>query len=262
MDSQVDQEHQIAVFVDLDNIAIGVKEAKIAKLDISKILDRLVEKGKITVKKAYADWTAWPQYKRPFHECAVELIDIPRRKMSGKNSADIKMVVDALELSYTKSHVDTFALISGDSDFSPLVSQLRENNKKIIGLGVKHSSSNLLIDNCDEFIFYEDLVRTTKKRTRKTSKKTARKFNKEQEAAFSLLISSIAALQRENYEVIWGSMVKQTMKRKQPTFSEEYHGYTHFSRLLEDAEKNKLIKVHKDQRSGTYIIDELIEHDI
>lgn len=262
MDSQVDQEHQIAVFVDLDNIAIGVKEAKIAKLDISKILDRLVEKGKITVKKAYADWTAWPQYKRPFHECAVELIDIPRRKMSGKNSADIKMVVDALELSYTKSHVDTFALISGDSDFSPLVSQLRENNKKIIGLGVKHSSSNLLIDNCDEFIFYEDLVRTTKKRARKTSKKTARKFNKEQEAAFSLLISSIAALQRENYEVIWGSMVKQTMKRKQPTFSEEYHGYTHFSRLLEDAEKNKLIKVHKDQRSGTYIIDELLEHDI
>ena len=262
MDSQVDQEHQIAVFVDLDNIAIGVKEAKIAKLDISKILDRLVEKGKITVKKAYADWTAWPQYKRPFHECAVELIDIPRRKMSGKNSADIKMVVDALELSYTKSHVDTFALISGDSDFSPLVSQLRENNKKIIGLGVKHSSSNLLIANCDEFIFYEDLVRTTKKRARKTSKKTARKFNKEQEAAFSLLISSIAALQRENYEVIWGSMVKQTMKRKQPTFSEEYHGYTHFSRLLEDAEKNKLIKVHKDQRSGTYIIDELLEHDI
>ena len=262
MDSQVDQEHQIAVFVDLDNIAIGVKEAKIAKLDISKILDRLVEKGKITVKKAYADWTAWPQYKRPFHECAIELIDIPRRKMSGKNSADIKMVVDALELSYTKSHVDTFALISGDSDFSPLVSQLRENNKKIIGLGVKHSSSNLLIDNCDEFIFYEDLVRTTKKRSRKTSKKTTPKFNKEQEAAFSLLISSIAALQRENYEVIWGSMVKQTMKRKQPTFSEEYHGYTHFSRLLEDAEKNKLIKVHKDQRSGTYIIDELLEHDI
>lgn len=259
MDSQVDQEHQIAVFVDLDNIAIGVKEAKIAKLDISKILDRLVEKGKITVKKAYADWTAWPQYKRPFHECAVELIDIPRRKMSGKNSADIKMVVDALELSYTKSHVDTFALISGDSDFSPLVSQLRANNKKIIGLGVKHSSSNLLIDNCDEFIFYEDLVRTTKKRLRKTSKKTAKKFTKDQEAAFALLISSIAALQRENYELIWGSMVKQTMKRKQPTFSEEFHGYTHFSRLLEDAEKNKLIKLHKDQRSGTYIIDELLE---
>ncbi len=262
MDSKVDQEHQIAVYVDLDNIAIGVKEAKISKLDISVILDRLVEKGKITVKKAYADWTTWGQYKRPFHECAVELIDIPRRKMSGKNSADIKMVVDALELSYTKSHVDTFALISGDSDFSPLVSQLRENNKKIIGIGVKHSSSNLLIDNCDEFIFYEDLVRTPKKRSKKTTKKVTRKLNKEQQAAFSLLISSIAALQRENYEVIWGSMVKQTMKRKQPTFSEEYHGYTHFSRLLEDAEKNKLIKVHKDQRSGTYIIDELLEHEV
>ena len=172
------------------------------------------------------------------------------------------MVVDALELSYTKSHVDTFALISGDSDFSPLVSQLRENNKKIIGIGVKHSSSNLLIDNCDEFIFYEDLVRTPKKRSKKTTKKVTRKLNKEQQAAFSLLISSIAALQRENYEVIWGSMVKQTMKRKQPTFSEEYHGYTHFSRLLEDAEKNKLIKVHKDQRSGTYIIDELLEHEV
>ena len=259
MDSQVDHEHQIAVFVDLDNIAIGVKEAKIAKLDISKILDRLVEKGKITVKKAYADWTAWPQYKRPFHECAVELIDIPRRAMSGKNSADIKMVVDALELSYTKAHVDTFALISGDSDFSPLVSQLRANNKKIIGIGVKHSSSNLLIDNCDEFIFYEDLVRTKKKRARKTTRKSATKLTKDQEAAFSLLVGSIAALQRENYELFWGAMVKQTMKRKQPTFSEEFHGYTHFSRLLEDAEKNKLIKIHKDQRSGTYIIDELIE---
>lgn len=262
MESKVDQEHQIAVYVDLDNIAIGVKEAKIEKLDISKVLDRLVEKGKISVKKAYADWTSWSQYKRPFHECAIELVDIPRRKMSGKNSADIKMVVDAMELSYTKSHVDTFALISGDSDFSPLVSQLRENNKKIIGIGVKHSSSNLLIDNCDEFIFYEDLVRVKKKRSKKTTKKVSRKLTKEQEAAFSLLISSIAALQRENYEVIWGSMVKQTMKRKQPTFSEEYHGYTHFSRLLEDAEKKKLIKVHKDQRSGTYIIDELLEHEV
>lgn len=260
--NNVDQEHQIAVFVDLDNIAIGVKEAKIAKLDIVKILDRLVEKGKITVKRAYADWSNWTQYKRPFHECAIELIDIPERKMSGKNSADIKMVVDALELSYSKPHVDTFVLISGDSDFSPLVSQLRENNKKIIGLGVKHSSSNLLIDNCDEFIFYEDLVRTRKKRTRRTTKKVSQKLSKDQDAAFSLLISSIAALQRENYEVIWASMVKQTMKRKQPTFSEEYHGYTHFSKLLVDAEKHKLISVHKDQRSGTYIIDELLEDEV
>ncbi len=259
MDSKVDPEHQIAVFVDLDNIAIGVKEAKLTSLDIKRVLDRLVEKGKITVKKAYADWSNWTQYKRPFHECAIEMIDIPQRKMSGKNSADIKMVVDALELSYSKPHVDTFALISGDSDFSPLVSQLRENNKKIIGLGVKHSSSNLLIDNCDEFIFYEDLVRTRKKRSRKTTKKVSKKFSKDQTAAFSLLISSIAALQRENYELIWASMVKQTMKRKQPTFSEEYHGYTHFSKLLVDAEKEKLIKVHKDQRSGTYIIDELLE---
>ena len=262
MQSKVDQEHQIAVFIDLDNIAIGVKEANIKKLDINKLLDRLVEKGKITVKKAYADWTTWRQYKVPFHESAVELIDIPMRKMTGKNSADIKMVVDALELSYTKAHVDTFVLVSGDSDFSPLVSQLRENNKKIIGIGVKNSSSNLLIDNCDEFIFYEDLVRTRKKRTRTSAKTPTRKLSKDQTAAFQLLLGSIAALQRENYEVIWGSMVKQTMKRKQPTFSEEYHGYSHFSKLLEDAEKHKLIKVHRDQRSGTYIIDELIEDDV
>ena len=262
MQNKVDQEHQIAVFIDLDNIAIGVKEANIKKLDINKILDRLVEKGKITVKKAYADFTSWSQYKVPFHECAVELIDIPMRKMSGKNSADIKMVVDALELSYTKDHVDTFVLVSGDSDFSPLVSQLRENNKKIIGIGVKKSSSNLLIDNCDEFIFYEDLVRTKKKRARSTAKAPTRKLTKDQVAAFRLLLGSIAALQRENYEIIWGSMVKQTMKRKQPTFSEEYHGYSHFSNLLLDAEKNNLIKVHRDQRSGTYIIDELIEDDV
>ena len=262
MQNKVDQEHQIAVFIDLDNIAIGVKEANIKKLDINKILDRLVEKGKITVKKAYADWTTWSQYKVPFHECAVELIDIPMRKMSGKNSADIKMVVDALELSYTKDHVDTFVLVSGDSDFSPLVSQLRENNKKIIGIGVKKSSSNLLIDNCDEFIFYEDLVRTKKKRTRSTTKAPTRKLTKDQIAAFRLLLGSIAALQSENYEIIWGSMVKQTMKRKQPTFSEEYHGYSHFSNLLLDAEKHNLIKVHRDQRSGTYIIDELMEDDV
>ncbi|MFQ5654624.1 MAG: NYN domain-containing protein [Planctomycetota bacterium] len=254
-------ERQLAVFVDLENIAIGVREAKLHPLQIGKVLARLVEKGKISVKKAYADWESFSQYKRPFHECAIELIDIPRKKVSGKNSADIKMVVDALELSYSKGHIDTFVLVSGDSDFSPLVSKLRENNKDIIGMGVKNSSSDLLIENCDEFIFYDDLVRKRKRRRTKKSS-VLESLSDEKLKAFALLVESILALQRENKEIIWGSMVKQTMKRKQPTFSEEYHGYSTFSKLLESAAKHKLIKVHRDQRSGTYVIDELLEEEI
>ena len=167
------------------------------------------------------------------------------------------MVVDALDLCLSKSHIDVFALLTGDSDFSPLVSKLRENNKTIIGIGVKNSSSDLLIDNCDEFIFYEDLVRKPK-----AKRKSSRKVPQKQRHAFELLVDSILALQRENKEIIWGSMVKQTMKRKQPTFSEEYHGYSTFSRLLEDAAKHKLISVHKDRRSGTYVVDELLEDAI
>jgi len=255
------EERHIAVFIDLENVAIGVREAKLHPLQVDKILDRIVERGKISVKKAYADWEGYSSYKRAFHECGIELIDIPRKKMGGKNSADIKMVVDALELSYSKSHIDTFALISGDSDFSPLVSKLRENNKHIIGMGVKNSSSDLLIENCDEFIFYEDLVRERKRRTRK-KKSAIEGLSKDKAHAFQLLVDSIAALLRQDKEVIWGSMVKQTMKRKQPTFSEEYHGYSTFSELLEDAAKHKLIEVHRDQRSGTYVIDELLEEEV
>jgi len=251
------EERHIAVFIDLENVAIGVREAKLHPLQIDRILDRIVERGKISVKKAYADWEGFSSYKRSFHNCGIELIDIPRKKVGGKNSADIKMVVDAMELSYSKLHVATFALISGDSDFSPLVTKLRENNKHIIGMGVKNSSSDLLIDNCDEFIFYEDLVRKRTPRTRK--KKAGVSLSSEKVRAFNLLLDSIAALLRQDKEIIWGSMVKQTMKRKQPTFSEEYHGYSTFSKLLEDAAKHKLINVHRDQRSGTYVIDDLLE---
>ena len=254
-------ERHIAMFIDLENVAIGVRESKLHPLQIEKIIDRIVERGKISVKKAYADWEGYSSYKRSFHECGIELIDIPRKKVGGKNSADIKMVVDAMEMSYTKTHVDTFALISGDSDFSPLVSKLRENNKLIIGMGVKNSSSDLLIDNCDEFIFYDDLVRKRKPRTRKKSV-GLEGFSKEKLHAFQLLVDSIAALQRQDKEIILGSMVKQTMKRKQPTFSEEYHGYSTFSKLLEDAAKHKLINVHRDQRSGTYVIDDLLEEEV
>ena len=255
-------ERHIAVFIDLENVAIGVREAKLHPLQIDKILDRIVERGKISVKKAYADWDGYTSYKRSFHECGIELIDIPRKKVGGKNSADIKMVVDAMELSFTKSHVDTFALISGDSDFSPLVSKLRENNKHIIGLGVKNSSSDLLIENCDEFVFYEDLVRKRKRRARKKKATGLEGLSKDKLHAFQLLVDSIAALLRQDKEIIWGSMVKQTMKRKQPTFSEEYHGYSTFSQLLEDAAKHKLIAVHRDQRSGTYVIDDLLEEEV
>ncbi|MCI0651134.1 MAG: NYN domain-containing protein, partial [Planctomycetes bacterium] len=192
-------EHQLAVFIDLENIAIGVKDAKLQQMEVSKLFARLVEKGKIAVKKAYADWSAYSQYKRPFHEAAVELVDIPKKSIGGKNSADIKMVVDALELSFTKAHLDIFVLVSGDSDFSPLVSKLRENNKHIIGVGVKNSSSDLLIDNCDEFIYYEDLVRSRPREAKK--KERGLGIPKEKLDAFSLMIDSILALQRENKEI-------------------------------------------------------------
>ena len=208
------------------------------------------------MKKAYADWASFSKYKKAFHEAAIELIEIPRKSVGGKNSADIKMVVDAMELSYTKPHVDTFVLVTGDSDFSPLVSKLRENNKHIIGLGVKNSTSDLLMENCDEFVYYDDLVRKPKRR--RTKSKLSTSLSKEKREAFDLAIESILALQRENKEIIWGSMVKQTMQRKRPSFSEEYHGYATFSKLLEDMVKNKVITMHRDNRSGTYVVDDLL----
>ena len=245
---RADHERKIALFCDFENIALGVRDSDIGKFEITLILERLLEKGKIIVKKAYADWERYSDYKRPFHEAAIELIDIPQKFYSGKNSADIKMVVDAMDLSYSKEHLDTFVILSGDSDFSPLVSKLKENNKYVIGIGVKNSSSNLLVDNCDEFIYYEDVWRDSQKGPKLDG------LNKKTAEAFSLMIESIQALIRENKDVLWGSMIKQTMQRKKPSFNEGYYGYSTFSELLEDAERKNILKLKKDQRSGTYIV--------
>jgi uncharacterized protein (TIGR00288 family) len=241
-------ERKIALFCDFENIALGVRDSDTGKFEISLVLERLLEKGKIIVKKAYADWERYSDYKRPFHEAAIELIDIPQKFYSGKNSADIKMVVDAMDLSYSKEHLDTFVILSGDSDFSPLVSKLKENNKYVIGIGVKNSSSNLLVDNCDEFIYYEDVWRDAQTGPKLDG------LNKKTAEAFSLMIESIQALIRENKDVLWGSMIKQTMQRKKPSFNEGYYGYSTFSELLEDAERKNILKLKKDQRSGTYIV--------
>ncbi len=243
------EEPKLAHFIDLENVAIGVRDAKLKSFEISRVLERLVEKGKIIVKKAYSDWGNYRDYKRPFHEAGIELIDIPQRTYSGKNSADIKMVVDAIDLSYSKEHINYFAIVSGDSDFVPLVSKLKENDKTVIGVGVKNSTSDLLASNCDEFIFYDDLVKQTSRTPRRMGK-----LPKKQRECFQLVLDAIAALERENKEIIWGSMVKQTIKRKLPSFSEAAYGYARFNELLEDAAKAELVKISKDARSGSYSI--------
>ncbi len=242
----------LALFIDYENIALGVRDAKYESFEIKLILERLLEKGKVVAKKAYSDWHKYQKDKRAFHECAIELIDIPQRRYSGKNSADIKMVVDAMDLCFSRPHLDTFVIASGDSDFSPLVSKLREYNRHVIGVGVKNSSSELLVANCDEFIYYEDLVRVT---TKRSTAPRIRNVPKEKAEAFKIMLSAIDALLREDKEVLWGSMIKQTMKRKQPSFNESYYGYNSFSELLEDAEKYKLVVLRKDGRSGSYIVD-------
>jgi hypothetical protein len=226
--------------------------------DASLVMKRMLDKGNVVTRRAYADWTRYPDYRRPLHEIGVELIEMPGSKLTGKNSADIKMVVDALELSYTKPHIDTFTVVSGDSDFSPLVAKLRENNRHTIGCGVKNSTSPMFIEHCDEFIYYDDLVRRTVERERKTAPRAVQERPKEQQAAFDMLLEAVEALQRENKE-LHGSLVKETIKRQNPGFNEEYHGYRSFSRLLEEAQKSKLITIHKDARSGTYVIDEVLE---
>ncbi len=243
----------IAAFFDLENLAIGASEFKLGKFKVDLVLDRLLEKGNVIVKKAYADWQRHSAYKRPFHEAAIELSDMPGSKMAGKNSADIKMVVDAMELCYTKPHIDAFALVSGDSDFSPLVSRLRENGKHVMGLGVKKSTSHLLIDNCDEFVFYDDLIRPTKRKRPRLAD-----LPQKQREAFTQLLDAAVALQRDG-KILHSSLVKETMKRKQPQFSEEYHDYSSFSKLLEDAQKHQLLTLQKHERSGTYVIAEIRE---
>ncbi|MGE5413841.1 MAG: NYN domain-containing protein [Syntrophomonadaceae bacterium] len=244
--TSVDQ--RLALFIDFENIALGVRDAQYKKFDIQLVLQRLFEKGRIVFKKAYADWTRYSEYKREFHESAIELIDIPQRNYTAKNSADIRMVVDAMDLVASKGHITTFVICSGDSDFSPLVSKLKENDKSVIGLGVKNSTSNLLISNCDEFIFYEDLVRETH------ALPSIENLPKKKQEVFRLVLDSVQALRRENYDVIWGSMVKQTMQRKQPYFNESYYGYKSFSELLEDAERHGLLTMKKDAKSGGYAV--------
>ncbi|TRZ94589.1 MAG: NYN domain-containing protein [Rhodocyclaceae bacterium] len=260
----------MALFCDFENVALGVRDAKYAQFDIRKVLERLLLKGSIVVKKAYCDWDRYKEFKATMHEAAFELIEIPHVRQSGKNSADIRMVVDALDLCYTKAHVDTFVIISGDSDFSPLVSKLRENNKRVIGIGVKDSTSDLLSANCDEFIFYDDLVREQEAKSKRAGKKvpaksggagTAKKAGPKSEAdkrqeALDFIVETIEALaaERGEDEKIWGSMVKQTMKRRQPGFNETYYGYRSFGELLEDAQKRGLLALERDDKSGGYLI--------
>jgi uncharacterized protein (TIGR00288 family) len=242
------EERKIAVFCDLENLALGVRDSDVKRFEIHLVLERLLEKGKIIVKRAYADWERYSEFKIAFHEAAIELIDIPQRRYTGKNSADIKMVVDAMDLCYAKEHLDTFVLLSGDSDFSPLVSKLKENNKYVIGIGVKNSSSNLLVDNCDEFIYYEDVWRDRVRGPELTG------LTKKKAEVFSLLTDSVLALQRENKDVLWGSLIKQTMQRKKPSFNEGYYGYSTFTDMLQDAERHQIVKLKRDQRSGTFVV--------
>jgi uncharacterized protein (TIGR00288 family) len=265
----------MAVFCDFENVALGVRDAKYEKFDIKKVLERLLLKGSILVKKAYCDWGRYKDAKAPMHEAAFELIDIPHVRQSGKNSADIRMVVDALDLCYTKSHVTTFVLITGDSDFSPLVSKLRENAKTVIGVGVKNSTSDLLISNCDEFIYYDDLVRVAPKKKAATRKKPAPKAAATEEAPaeaakpealrsedekkqdlFDLVMETIEAMfsERAEDEKIWGSMVKQTLRRRKPGFNESYYGFSSFGKLLDELESRKLIELEHDEKSGGVVI--------
>jgi uncharacterized protein (TIGR00288 family) len=258
----------LAVFCDFENIAIGVRESRYPEFDISRVLERLLLKGSIVLKKAYCDWDRYKDFKKTMHEAAFELIEIPHVRQSGKNSADIRMVVDALDLCYTKPHVNTFAVMSGDSDFSPLVTKLRENNKTVIGVGVKNSTSDLFTSACDEFIFYDDLVREHEKRVRSRRKPApkakaasapkgeAADTEDRKQKAFDLVMDTIELLwdERGEDDDIWGSMVKQAIKRRQPGFNESYYGFRGFNELLRTMEKDGLLELEPDERSGGYII--------
>jgi uncharacterized protein (TIGR00288 family) len=238
-------QHQLAVFIDFENIALGLGSAT---FDVRRVLDRLLEKGKVIVKVAYADWNRFRTYTTDLHENGIELIEIPRRAASGKNSADIRLVVDAMDLSWNKEHIDTFVIVSGDSDFSPLVAKLKENGRHVIGMGMKASTSPLLANGCDEFIYYEDLARPSAAAPAGTHSAGDR------EEAFGFLAETVRALEREGFDVIQASLVKDTMKRKRPAFSEAALGYGTFSDLLEDAEKAGAIALRRDERSRTYMV--------
>jgi len=258
----------MAVFLDLENIALGARDAKYPSFDIQKVLERLLLKGHIVVKKAYCDFERYKDFKRGLHEAAFELIEIPHVRQSGKNSADIRMVVDALDLCYTKGHVDTFVILSGDSDFSPLVSKLRENAKTVIGVGVKNSTSDLFISNCDEFIYYDDLVRKEPSKTRRRTSVVTRAPAASTETAptetkgpdlgeaLELIVETLEALteERGGSEPIWGSMIKQAIKRRNPGFNERFYGFRSFNDLLGDAEKRGLLTLRADEKSGGFIV--------
>ena len=264
----------LALFCDFENVALGVRDAKIKKFDINLVLERVLLKGNVVVKKAYCDWARYEEFKSVMHDAAFELIEIPHTRQSGKNSADIRMVVDALDLCYTKEHIDTFVIISGDSDFSPLVSKLRENAKLVIGIGVRNSTSDLLMHNCDEFIYYEDLVReqeSRQTRQKKPQKKEPVKQSKSKnkkadeqslkdensmDAAIQLVLETAEELSavQGHRQRLWGSMVKQTLKRRKPGFNERAYGARAFSDLLEEAESRGLMKLTHDERSGGYVI--------
>ncbi len=262
----------LALFCDFENVALGVRDAKYAKFDIQLVLERILLKGSIVVKKAYCDWERYKEFKPIMHDAAFELIEIPHTRQSGKNSADIRLVVDALDLCYTKEHIDSFVIISGDSDFSPLVSKLRENAKQVIGVGVKNSTSDLLTHNCDEFIYYDDLVRDEQTAKRRRQKAPAKKMTVNATAsekskaaksedgnideAIQLVLETAEGLQADmsDREKLWGSMIKQTLKRRRPDFNERFYGVRSFSDLLEEAESRGLIELELDERSGGYTI--------
>lgn len=258
----------MALFCDFENVALGVRDANYDKFDIKPVLERLLLKGSIVVKKAYCDWDRYKGFKAPMHEANFELIEIPHVRLSGKNSADIRMVVDALDLCYTKSHVDTFVIISGDSDFSPLVSKLRENAKKVIGVGVKQSTSDLLVANCDEFIFYDDLVRESRrakrdasenrqavKRTPEEERARREEMDKRRNQAVEIAIDTFEALvlERGDSGKIWASVLKEAIKRRKPDFSESYYGFRTFGNLIEECKARGLLEFGRDEKSGAYV---------
>jgi uncharacterized protein (TIGR00288 family) len=301
-------ESNLAIFADYENLALGVQRANFDKFDIEIVLDKLLDKGRVLVKKAYCDWKRYADHRRALHEAGFELLEVPHISYGGKNSADIHMVVDALDMCYTRPHIDTFVILSGDSDFSPLVRKLRENNKVVIGLGVKSSSGDLLVENCDEFIYYDDLVR--KKKVRRTRDKAAEKAAEKPadpaakaaaksepkaaadrgrsgkpqteaakaeakpadpkpaevkppkeggspEEALQMVLDTAESMMGEREGALWGSMVKQALKRKRPSFDETWHGYRSFADLLEDAQKRGMLELQADERSGGYIITRL-----
>jgi uncharacterized protein (TIGR00288 family) len=253
MPSASSEEKNLALFIDFDNIALGLKSVPAKKFEIGLVLERLLEKGKIIIKKAYADWSHYPQYKNELHSAGIEMIEIPKRHISGKNSADIRLAVDAMDLCWAKEHLDTFVIVSGDSDFSPLVSKLRENGKAVIGLGMRDSSSELLIRNCDEFIFYEELGRESRE-----SEHDLDALPQKKAQVFRLLVSTVQALFRENKDTLHSSLVKDTMKRKEPSFSEGGYGYRSFSELLEDARDQGIVELARNQKAGgTYLVTAL-----